>query len=350
MTDAVHFEAIFFDGLSSRPQPAQATVDGETLVVRPERQEQRYALSTLKVQPPLGRLRRVIRLPGGARLESDDQAAIAQLERRLHQNGRLWAVQRLEARWQAALLSVVGVVLFGVLFVLYGLPALAKAAAALTPPPVLTSLDRQTVRLVDNEYLQPSTLGHARQQQLSRAFRQLAAEAGGPYHYRLLFRDGGRDVGANAFALPDGSVFVTDQLVRLAHSDQEILGVLAHELGHVKHRHAMQSVYSGLGLTLMISVVAGDVTSAATVAGAIPAVLLQGKYSRQMESQADADAGHWLMRHGGTTRPLQDILQRLVAQDEDSKTHSRVLDLLASHPGVEARVAQLKAIEAESGR
>ena len=59
-------------------------------------------------------------------------------------------------------------------------------------------------------------------------------------------------------ALPGGTVILTDQLVALAKNDDEIAGVLAHEIGHVKHRHSLKQLYRVLGIGFMISVIGGD--------------------------------------------------------------------------------------------
>lgn len=349
----ITFPASYFDGLTSRQRGAEVRVSDSDLIIVSGELERRVPLSGVQFEPPLAGLRRVLKVPGGARLETGDLGAVAQLERRLGRNVGLSFVQRLEARWPVALASLAGVLVFLALFVQYGLPALAGVAAQLTPVGVLNALDAQTVRAVDGQYLSPSHLSAARQASLRRQFAALAAERGGPYTFTLLFRDGGSLVGANAFALPGGTVFVTDQLVKLAHSDREILGVLAHEVGHVEHRHAMKQVYQGLGLTLALTVLAGDVTSTASVAAAVPAFLLSSGYSRQAETQADDDAGHWLMTHYGSTKPLQDLLTRLTAEhgghqqgSQQGSQHSRVLDLLASHPGEAQRLAHLRAIEA----
>ena len=51
--------------------------------------------------------------------------------------------------------------------------------------------------------------------------------------YQLEFRHGGY-IDANAFALPSGIIVMTDELVELAKSDDELISVLAHEIGHVR--------------------------------------------------------------------------------------------------------------------
>ncbi len=339
------FVANYFDGLTSRDRQAQVWMSGGDLLVIAAALEVRYPLGRVSIEPPLSRLRRVLKLPGGARLETDDFKAVAELELRLRRNTGLSLVQRLESRWPVALASLVGVLAFLALFVKFGLPALAQGAAQITPPGIMRGLDTQTVRAIDGQYLKPTALSPSVQGRLTRQFGALTREAGGPFTFRLLFRKGGDLVGANAFALPGGSVFLTDELVRLAENDREILGVLAHEIGHVEHRHSMAQIYQSLGLTLAFSVVAGDVTSAASVGAAIPALLLNSGYSRQAETQADDDAGRWLMRRYGTTKPLQDILKRLMERDGPEPS-SRVLDLLASHPGEQARLSHLQAIEA----
>lgn len=98
-----------------------------------------------------------------------------------------------------------------------------------------------------------------------------------------MFRNA-EEVGPNAFALPSGTIVMLDQLVELADDDKEVLGVLAHELGHVERRHSarmmLQTSISGLALTWWL----GDVS---TLLAAAPGVMLGAKYSRDMETEAD---------------------------------------------------------------
>ena len=75
-------------------------------------------------------------------------------------------------------------------------------------------------------------------------FLTISAGQGPPGRYRLELRSG-EALGANALALPSGIVIMTDDLVALAKSDDEIGAVMAHELGHVRGRHAQLDVRSG---------------------------------------------------------------------------------------------------------
>jgi hypothetical protein len=99
-------------------------------------------------------------------------------------------------------------------------------------------------------------------------------------------------MGANAFALPGGTVVVTDQLLELSPDDAALAGVLAHEIGHVEHRHLMRQLISGTVVGVVATLLAGDTSS---VMVALPAVLADLSYSR-------ADASRYRGSSRGNTR------------------------------------------------
>nr|WP_246580308.1 M48 family metallopeptidase [Deinococcus aestuarii] len=252
-------------------------------------------------------------------------------------------------------------ILFAWGFVAFGLPALARTAATATPDAVLATFDRETVELLEGQnYVGPTRLSAARQAQLQRVFRQVTSRVGGSSPYRLLLRDGNAPdapfaLGANAFALPGGTVVMTDQLVRLARDDRELAGVLAHEAGHVIRRHTLAGVYQGLGLSLLTVAVTGDLVSAGTFAAAVPAALLRNGYSRAAETESDEVAARFLLREYGTTRPLRNLLARLETLDRNADEHSvqggsRVEDLLQTHPGTAERIRHLRGLEEQARR
>src|SRR5690606_8207508 len=104
----------------------------------------------------------------------------------------------------------------------------------------------QALKEVDANFLKPSKLAPERQAELRAGFVRLATLVGPDLQrYRgysppltLEFRSG---IPANAFALPGGTIVMTDAMVEQARrsgtGDTALLGVLAHEIGHVQHRH-----------------------------------------------------------------------------------------------------------------
>ena len=365
----LRLRGVYFDGRSSRDHRATLSLEaGEVarLQVLPEAgatgaapvplpdSGKGWPLAQLGFEPALGRARRVILLPGGGRFETADDAGVSALEARLGRNRGLRGVRRLESNWGLAL--GVTALMAGVVwaFLTYGLPAVARSAAAATPSSVLVGFDDQASRLLEKDYLGPSQLPAARQAQLQAEFARITRWAGGSYPYRLLLRDGepnGDGIGPNALALPNGTIIMTDQLVELSSNDRELVGVLAHEAAHVTKRHTLTQVYQGMGMALVIAALTGDVVSAGNFAVALPAALLRRGYSRGAESESDRVAGRYLMERYGSTKPLRDLLARLETGDKAANEHSvkseggRGSDLLQSHPGTALRIEELREIE-----
>jgi len=260
----------------------------------------------------------------------------------------------MRSQWESRPKALVVVVALFVLIVAagyhYGIPIVARFVASRIPAAVTTAISERIFDSLDGAVLQPSTLTAARQQQLATAFADLEppGDRGG---YRLVFRDS-PDLGANALALPSGTIVVTDALVELARDDREIMGVLAHEAGHIRARHGLRLVLQNSVLTLVIGWIVGDVTSLIAVA---PAVLLQTKYSRDFEREADAIAADTLRAHGIPPSVLADLLERIDARDrsgegvEDRVTSGagdsdgmHLLDYTSSHPPTRERLDYLR--------
>ncbi|MBL0925345.1 MAG: M48 family metallopeptidase [Sphingomonadaceae bacterium] len=85
----------------------------------------------------------------------------------------------------------------------------------------------------------------------------------------------------NAVALPGGKVILFDGLVKQARSPDEVAGVLAHEIGHVREKHVMQALLRQMGLAVVLGGVDGN-------SGALVNNMLAMSYSREAEAEADA--------------------------------------------------------------
>lgn len=337
--DSLTFNANFFDGKTSKAWPVQVSFDGDTFVIKGEGVEHEVKAHTVGILPPLGNTRRVLMLATGERLESTDFEAIATIEAKMQRNQGMTFVNKIERRWQWVLTSVAGLVVFVWAFVKFGLPFIATQAAFMTPISVAELISNQTLNLIDDRLLEPTRLSSERQDELTRAFAAVTKAIGGDYPYKLEFR-AGADIGANAFALPSGTIVITDELIELSKDDLEIIGVLAHEVGHVKHRHGLRSLYQSTGIYLLVSTLLGDVTSVSSVAASLPAVLIDAGYSRDFEREADEEAGEYLLQMTGSTQALQDMLSRL--RDEHG---GDALSFLSSHPGTKERLENLERLE-----
>ena len=238
-------------------------------------------------------------------------------------------------RW----LVLVPIALLGLLITgyVYGIPMLANAVAVRMPAVVTETLGNETLEALDRQVFMPSAISRERQQEIDGAFRRLRVPGGSTASYRLEFRKSDA-IGANAMALPSGAIVVTDGLVTLARDDREILGVLAHEAGHVEGRHGLRGILQNSFMGLVMAWVIGDVSS---IAAAAPAALLEANYSRELEREADAFAIRVLNANGIPLRYLANILRRLESASGASGMGS-ALKYLSTHPTTPERIRQLE--------
>ncbi len=198
----------------------------------------------------------------------------------------------------------------------WGVPRLADRIATTIPPGAEHSLGEHTLAQFDRFGLGPSGLAQDRQDELYARFQNLLQGLDRGVADRIEFRDA-PDIGANAFALPGGIVVVTDQLVHRLRDDREFDAVVAHELGHQQHRHALRQALRGSLIAVVAAVFAGDVGSAGAVVVAVPTFLLGSHYSRGFEAEADAFAFDLLARHQESPRWFARAMQVLQADGPD---------------------------------
>ncbi|HEY9191898.1 MAG TPA: M48 family metallopeptidase [Methyloversatilis sp.] len=328
--------ALYFDGRSARAHPATLTLRGHDLHLNATDLSRIDALSTVRLSEPMGQAARIITYEDGAHVEVRDHAALAVL---LAASGqRDSAVVRWAFQPRAVLAMLAGLLCALWFAWQFGLPWAARLAAPHVPDEVVTALSQQTLAWVDGGVMTASTLDAQRQQALRDALAAMVRSGGLPAH-ALIFRSGGA-IGANAFALPDGTLIVTDQLVALAGSDDEVLAVLLHELGHVRSRHGMRMLLQGSVSALFMAWYLGDVSSLLAMA---PTALIQAGYSRDMEREADDFAARMLRRQGLAPALLADMLEKLAgAHDTGDRASGSLPAWLSSHPDTSERIAHLR--------
>jgi Zn-dependent protease with chaperone function len=328
------FAATYYDGASGRSHAvelrrvgsAHYAIEGDGVV-------RGGALSSLAVTPRLARVARTIELADGARVLLAHDAAI---DGWFPEQGRFEAfIDRLEHH-----AHVVGVAIFVCLATLaagaiWGVPLAADTIAMKIPPRVEQALGAEVLENLDRLGFKPSTLDASRRDALAERFDTLAAGTG--VRYELAFRDA-PGIGANAFAIPGGTIVVTDLLVRKLGDDREFDAVVAHEIGHEQRRHALRQTLRGSMVAIVAAFFAGDVSSAGTVVVAVPTFLLTSHYSREFEDEADRYSFDLLAQHGESPHWFAEAM-RVLQREHPTRGHSRV-PYLSSHPDTADRIAE----------
>jgi len=138
----------------------------------------------------------------------------------------------------------------------------------------------------------------------------------------------------NAFALPGGPMFLHRGMLQAARTDDEVAGVMAHELSHVILRHG--TLQAAKAQKFQIGAIAGQVLGA-IVGGQKGAIIAQGsqiglgtyflKYSREYEREADVLGAQLMARAGYDPRQMANMFRTIQQQGGNSGP-----EFLSDHP------------------
>ena len=280
--------------------------------------------------------------PAGARLAvtgiDNMKAALSVLPGlRQHQRADHWKQARIIGLATAALFSVV-------VAYLYGIPLLADRLVTLFPPEWESKLGDTAAAQIEASLTEgkgydvcdpdPDSLAN---QAIARFAALAFTGLDSPFAPTVTVV---RSPIPNAFALPGGRTYYLSSLIQASRTPDEFAGVLAHELGHIYYRHGMQGLISTSTTGLLVGFILGDLTGL-SVAGAVGASLIDNRFSRQSEAQADDFAGETARRLGFSPAGLVDLLDRVARDDAFSKA----LALFQNHPLTDDRRAALEALD-----
>jgi Zn-dependent protease with chaperone function len=331
------FNGKYFDGETLQSRAVIVAVTAGRLSVTGVEPPVECSLSEIRASDRLGRVPRFLYLPERRTIETEENDAVDEMLA-FQQRGRPAAfVHWLESRARVAAIATVTLVVSVAAIIYFGLPVLARRAAMAVPASIEKNAGEAALAAF-NRYTQPSQLSHADRVRVERLLDFLALKQRLTYHPRVEFRSLGANV-PNAFALPGGIIIMSDQLVRLAEDDEEIMAVLAHELGHVERRHGMQGVLRGSAALLVVSTVTGDLSTLTSFSGTIPFMLLQRGYSREFEAEADDYAIATLHTVGVDPRFFISILEKL---EKARPVVGQDYSYLSTHPNTSDRIEKLR--------
>ena len=333
----------YFDGINNFAHVAQLSPHAEGVMVCYGGQQRIYHHDELHLIGAVGQVLPAIELPKDARIElrsSDIPPWLHNSHSRL--SARVFAI---EHSWRWIFISLMMMLLVIGMTYQWGIPFAAEHIAKHLPSKTLKTVGDEAEQLIINQ-TSPTQLSPTQQQHIRSLYQQqLSTIIDGLDNLdsHIIFRHGGDSIGANALAIPNGHIIITDELVNLIKNDPEILGVLAHEQGHLVERHSLQQALRGLGLSVLYVSLTGDAFSVVSV---LPLAIVSAHYSQQFELQADHYAVQMLRAKQLPPSALSDFLQRLSQQNHEDSDAS---DFLDSHPATAKRIAAIRAASRATG-
>ncbi len=330
---------------AARSTDASLEVDADRVAnVTEQRGGRRLASAVsaaLDVSARVGSIPRRLTFPDGSVFETFDNDGVDRLLAVGRRSRLVPALEQFRPRLAAIVLLTIALA-----FSIYrfALPVMVEVAVAVTPPVVPQLISQSVFRSLDGTVFEPSGLKPERQAAIADGFRSLtqltprgAAATPESPGYVLHFRKGGA-IGPNAFALPDGTILVTDELVELANDDEMVLAVLGHEIGHVDHEHSLRQLYRAAGVTALIMLVAGDIGSGTEDLLVQGSALLTLSHTRAAERDADRFSVEIMHRAGRDPAAIVRFFELLRDKFGDNSEN----DFFSTHPATGDRIEETR--------
>lgn len=341
--------AHYFDGASARLHPVELDLANGAFELKGGNIAKSVAYADARMAEPFSGAPCVIDFADGSRCEVSDGAGKAAVAAALGYAKS--GVVRLQQHWYGALLALLLLVASIGAFVQWGLPALSERIVAALPATIDQRVGDQGLQAMQSHLFGASRLSDERIAQVQEILASvLPKKTRMPITLKVVSMP---NQPPNAFALPNGTILMTDQMILQVLGEEKELdddmraalaGILAHEIGHVEGRHAMRAIVRSSMLALGSAALFGDFSN--VVAGA-PVLLMNMDYSRTMEAAADDYAVARMRQAGLSTAPLADLfssLEKLApGQQHMPKWMGLPASYLSTHPATEARIKRFRA-------
>lgn len=139
----------------------------------------------------------------------------------------------------------------------------------------------------------------------------------------------------NAFATPGRHIFVFSGLISETDQQEELIGVISHELAHISQDHVMKKLVTEVGLSALVAMTSGS--GGVAVSGELVQLLSSSAYSRKLESEADFKGADYLIQARVNPSGLADFLYKMASRSENAYN----MYWIQSHPDSKERAGKL---------
>lgn len=366
-------EGYWFEEGSAARITAVLRIDNEHYTVLTSTQAPRQGLiRDIDISDRLGNVERVIKLEDGSVFVTKDNDAVDEAFKNCIKTNLF--VHAIESSFGWVLIALVVTCISAFSFFKWGVPWTSTAIAQALPQKTNELIGANTLEFLDDYIFEESALNDTQMDSIRQHFltKLMPLEKQrSDINYTLHFRSWEMDDKSipNALALPSGDIILTDKFVELSENQDEIDSVILHEMGHVVHRHTLETIIQGTLVTTAIMLTTGDLSSAADMGVGLGSLLLSTNYSRQNESEADQYAFEKMLIGKINPDSFSSIMARISNYDnkpavnsspnddnepsvavnnkppltQDSATNAdenTILDYLSTHPSTAGRIKQ----------
>ncbi|WP_340678863.1 M48 family metallopeptidase [Paraglaciecola sp.] len=243
------------------------------------------SINDVAVKDRLGSVPREIILPNIGLLTIESSLSVNAW---LAQSTTQSKIAKLESNKPLILASSILVPAVLYLFFKFGIPNAAITFAEYVPQSMVEIASRHTLLALDKSVLSVSELSAETQEKYQGHWIQIRQKLNLPSpDFNIQFRQS-KTMGANAFALPNGTIVITDELVELLEHNADLLtAILLHEIGHVTHKHSMRLIAETMATSLAVDYFFGDLGALIEAFAGLSNTVIQNQFSQKLEWEAD---------------------------------------------------------------
>ncbi len=224
------------------------------------------------------------------------------------------------------------------------IPKMAVVFAPYVPDAIVELSSKHTIAALDDTVLNPSEIDVEKTLALEEQWYELISNLDLKHtNYTILFRNT-KMMGPNAFALPNGTIVFTDQLIELVDFDEEILtAIFMHEIGHVENHHSMRLVSQTLATSIALTYIFGDVSGFLDFFASVSNTIATNQFTQKLEWEADNFALAQLKATGKDPVAFARGMKKFAEYGKSNGKSSQISDdlekILSSHPLTKERIA-----------
>ncbi|MBT4762166.1 MAG: M48 family metallopeptidase [Bdellovibrionaceae bacterium] len=327
-------EAKYYNSVDSKTHLVQIHFDQDKLYILENEKTKSVSINHCKFETPIASNPMIVELPNNERLEVKNSTLLVEELKRIGHK-KSFASYHIETNTKLFAVSVLVTISLLVVFIKFGIPKMSGTIAMHAPSSWTEKLDDHILSDLDKHVFSESKLSDETQNQIRHYFfKQSNTEA------NLLFRKGNQ-LKANAFALSNNTIVITDELVHSAKNLNHLLAIYLHEYGHLQQKYVLKTIVSSSSLALLSLMLVGDLPGLSESLANLNFVLLSRSYSRGYETSADDYSVNFLNALDKSTRCMSEALLVFKSVHKETSENNMIIEYLATHPNIDLRIAKI---------